>query len=188
MFRYTIIILLTVLCVSVGFCQTDVQLPNKSAGEFLAGEHYPLIYSGVGVIQGAAHPCTTAWRQIGYSPEADTDDNRNIGLFNPEVFTVRLKLTCSGSGDSASFSRAYFESAYDTTAKSFWNGDSSNVFIEGGTFSHPEYGIWRFEAVDDTSRGWLFPIRGMIGGYLRLVFESDIADTCTVNWSLICEH
>ena len=169
MHRYTSILIMTILLVASGFCQTEIQLPNKSAGDFLAGEHFPVIYSGAGTINGAAYPCTTAWRQVGYSPEADFAANRNIGVFNPQVFTVGIKLTCSGGGDSARVSRAYLECTYDSTAKSFWNGDSSNVFIEDGCYSHQEYGVWKFEAINDTARCWLFPIRAMIGGYLRLV-------------------
>jgi len=188
MYRNILIFLLIGAFTAAGLCQTSVELPNRSAGDYLAGEHYPVIYTGQGEIRGSAHPCTTAWQQIGFSSEAEADDNRNIGLFNPEVFTVGLKLNCYGSGDSAQVSTARFESAYDTTTKAFWNGDSSNTFIEDGCYNHADYGVWKFEAFDDTARQWLFPVRAMTGGYMRLILESDIADTCAVNWSLICEH
>ncbi len=188
MYRNILIFLLIIAFAATGSCQSMVELPNRSAGDFLAGEHYPIIYTGQDEIRGSAHPCTTAWRQVGFSASAGAEANRNIGLFNPEVFTVGLKLGCSGAGDSARISAARFESAYDTTTKAFWNGDSSNIFIEDGCYHHADYGVWKFETLDDTSRWWLYPIRAVVGGYVRLILESDIADTCTVDWSLICEH
>ncbi|MDP8239248.1 MAG: hypothetical protein P9X24_09165 [Candidatus Hatepunaea meridiana] len=186
--RNIIVILLIASLITVGNCQISVNLPNKSAGEMLAGEHFPVIYTGQGLIKGAANSYTTSWCQVGFSSVAENDDNRNIGIFNPEIFSVGIKLGCNGDGDSARVSSARFECAYDTTWISFWNADSSNQFIESNNYSCNQYGIWRFEALDDTSRQWLFPLRVMIGGYIRLVFTSDIDDTCQVDWTLICEH
>jgi len=186
--KQAIIILTAVLSISSVFAQTSIQLPNADAGTFLAGEHYPLIYTGDGLIRGAAHPCTTSWQQVGFSSIASDADNRNIGIFNPEIFTVGLKLDCWGSGDSANVSSARFECAYDTTLNIFWNADSSNCFIMDGCYGHDQYGSWRFEALEDTSMQWLYPVRTNIGGYIRLILESDIADTCKANWTLICEH
>lgn len=181
-------ILFSVLLISSAYSQISAQLPNAEAGTFLAGEHYPVIYSSEGLIRGTAHPCTTSWHQVGFSSLAAYAENRNIGIFNPEVFTVGLKLSCWGSGDSAKVSSAHFECAYDTTLKAFWNGDSSNCFIENGSYDHDQYGIWRYEVLADTSMQWLYPVRMIIGGYIRLILTSDIADTCQVNWTLICEH
>ena len=181
-------ILMILALVSSGFTQTAVQLPNRSAGVLIAGEHFPVIYDADGKIQGAADSYTTSWYQVGYSPSADLADNHNIGIYNPEVFTVGVKLSCYGAGDSARVSQAHIECALDTTSQPFWNGDSSNMFIDNGCYSHDQYGSWRFEALSDTSRRWLYPIRVVVGGYLRLVFESDIEDTCNVEWVMICEH
>ncbi len=192
MVRTFITILISVITITSGFCQINVQLPNSDAGIFLAGEHYPVIYKSTASVQelimGAAYPCTTSWHQVGFSSIANDADNRNIGIFNPEIFTVGLKLACNGSGDSANVSKAYFECAYDTTTEVFWNADSSNYFIEDGCYSHDQYGLWRFEALDDTTRQWLYPLRMMIGGYIRLILASNIEDTCQVRWTLICEH
>lgn len=162
--------------------------PNESAAFFISGEHYPLRYNGVGTIFGAAHPCTTAWVQVGWSDCAGDAANRNVGRFNPQLFTVGLKLACYGSGDSARVSKGRFESAYDTTAAPFWSGDSSNIFIQSGSFSHPDYGVWRFETLANTARRWLYPARLLVGGYVRLILESGIADSCSVEWTLIGEH
>ncbi|NQU05886.1 MAG: hypothetical protein HQ568_07320 [Calditrichaeota bacterium] len=170
------------------FAQIDVQLPNISSGRLIAGEHYPLIYTGDGLIKGSTNTLSTAWMQVGFAADADEDANRNVGIFNPEVFTVGVKLSCYGSGDSAGISAAHFECAYDIDLQPFWNADSSNNFIELDCYSHEQYGVWRFEAIDDTARQWLFPIRMLIGGYIRLVFETDVVDTSQVNWCLICEH
>ncbi len=181
------IILALLLIISPALAQTP-SLPNADAGRFLAGEHYPLIYSGSGQINGSADPCTTAWYQVGYSPNATAVDNRNIGIFNPEVFSVGLKLATWGAGDSAQVYSGRFESAYDSTGAVFWNADSSNYFIEDGIYGHKNYGSWRFESLSDTSRQSLYRVRALTGGYIRLIFASNLADTCQVNWSLICEH
>ena len=165
-----------------------MQLPNISSGSLIAGEHYPLIYTGDGLIKGSLNTLTTSWIQVGFTSEADEDENRNVGIFNPEVFTVGLKLSCYGSGDSAGISAARFECAYETVTSPYWNADSSNYFIESGCYSHDQYGIWRFESIDDTARKWLFPVRLLMGGYVRLIFETDIEDTSQVDWTLICEH
>jgi len=53
MIRNTITILSVLAMVLTGYCQTEVQLPSRSAGDYLAGEHFPLIYSGEGVIKGS---------------------------------------------------------------------------------------------------------------------------------------
>jgi len=171
-----------------GYSQPTPSLPNKPAGDLLVGEHYPVLYTGQGLIRGTAHPCTTAWLQVGYSPSASEADNRNIGIFNPEVFTIGMKLSTWGNGDSAQVQAARFECAYDTSASPFWNSDSSNLFVTSDAFDHPDYGQWRFEPLSNTSRRWLFPARLLIGGYVRLILESEIGDTCQVDWSLICEH
>lgn len=180
--------IISLILISPAFSQQSVTVPSGSARDFLAGEHTPIIFNGDGSIQGTADPCTTAWVQVGYASIASIADNRNIGRFNPEKFTLAMKLACAGAGDSAKVAECRFEQAYDTTGILSWNGDSSNVVITSGAYDHPQYGTWKFEAVEDTSRNYLFPVRMFVGGYVRLIFESDIADTCSVDWSLICEH
>lgn len=182
------ILICAVLFGAASFTQSAPPLPNRDAGLFLAGEHFPLILNGQGEIFGAAHPCTTIWVQTGYSPDADVSDNQNVAVFNPEVFTLGVKISCFSVGDSAKISEARFECAYDTTLSSFWNADSSNIFLEEGNFAHIDYGNWRFEALDDTSRRWLYPLKIMVGGYVRFIFASDIEDTCSVDWILTGEN
>ena len=182
------IILLACLAIGAGWSQTTSVAENESAEFYISGEHYPVIYSGSGVIFGSAHACTTRWVQVGYSSSATSAANRNIGRFDPELFTAELKLRCYGNGDSARVAGARFETAYDTTGKAFWNGDSSNRFIQSGNFSHPDYGVWRFETLTDSSRRWIYPLRLLVGGYARLILSSDTWDSTNVDWRLICEH
>ncbi|MFC2150143.1 hypothetical protein ACFLQV_01440 [Calditrichota bacterium] len=169
------------------FAQTPA-LPSVDVSHLIAGEHFPLIYTGSGSIEGAADSYTSAWQQIGYAPGASSTANRNVGIFNPEYFTLGLKLACSGAGDSAAVELGYFETAYDTTEAGFWNADSSNRFIEDGIFGHNDYGVWRFETQRDTARTYAYPLRVLAGGYVRLTFSADIADTTAIDWRLTCEH
>lgn len=168
--------------------QTVLTTPRSDTGDLLAGEHSQLVYSGQSLILGNANPCTTSWIQTGQSEFASNSANRNISRLNPEVFTLMIKLSTYGTGDSVSISEGCFECAYDTNGCSYWNGDSSSVFIQEGAYNQHDYGIYRFEPLADTARGWLFPVRLLSGGYTRMIFTSDIADTCQVDWSLICEH
>jgi|GEM_PF-1181609 len=186
--RKTITILSMLALVITGYCQTEVQLPNRSGGDYLTGKHFPLIYTGEGLIKGSSNHFNTPWCQVGFSPSAVDSDNRNVGLFNQEVFTVSLKLGCYGSGDSAHVSTAFFKCAYDTTMQPLWNADTSNVFIGDGNFSHDQYGFWRFESLEDTSKVWFYSIKVLTGRYVCLVLECDHADTCQIDWKLICEH
>ena len=162
--------------------------PRPDAGVLLSREHVPVIFSGSDVIDGSANTLTSDWMQIGYAPIASNSANRNIGNYNPQHFTAELKLECFNVGDSAEVSTARAEFAMDTVAVAGWNADSSNSFIEAGSYTHAEYGSWRHESLVDTSRRWNYPIKVQRGGYIRLVFETTLADSTTVNWSLICEH
>lgn len=186
--RLFLILIIPAVLHSAVYAQLPAILPYPDSGQLLAGEHTPLLFEGNGVIQGAGNPLTTPWMQVGYAPLAGISANRNIGRFNPEYFTAAIKLAVWGSGDSAQVSSAWFECAYDTTAQVHWNGDSSNVFITENAYLIPEYGIWRFETMQDTSRVWSYPLRVLSGGYLRLTFGSSIEDTCAVDWKLVCEH
>lgn len=167
----------------------QISAPAPESPEFyLSGEHYPVLYSGTGLVRGAAHPCTTAWVHTGYSPYAPPAANRNIGRFNPEVFTALVKLSVWGAGDSAAVTQAWFETAYDTAAAPFWNADTSNRFITAAASSRDDFGRWTFLPVRSTARGWSFPLRVLTGGYLRLILSSDLADTCQVSWTLVGER
>ncbi len=147
----------------------------------------PKIMTGVDTVKGTSGGYTTSWLQVGYSPNASDGDNHNIRQYNPESFTLALLLT-SVQGDTAQLSDAYFEQIYDTTATEFWNADSSNVFIDSGTFTHYQYGNWRFEPLEDTNRYYLYPLRLFVGGYVRMVFATTVDDTFEVEWKLICEQ
>jgi len=191
MFRILLFIVPILICqvqTSPAVGQDLPVLPRVDMNNLIAGERAPVLFSGSGQIEGSSNSLTTAWMQIGYSPNATDNANRNISVFNPEYFTAFLKLSMWGQGDSAGISNAHFECVFDTTSQAVWNGDSSNIFIFDGAFNLHDYGKWRFEPVSDTARCWAYPLRLLIGGYVRLVFESELADTCTVNWSLICEH
>jgi len=183
----TLLVFLTVFA-GIANSQISVELSNRSAGEYMAAERYPIIFTGEGLIKGAGSQYITEWSQIGYSPDANENDNRNIALFNPDVFTIGLKLGVYNEGDSAKISTAYLESCYNTSSYEFWNGDTSNLFISEGSYNHDLYGSWRFEALSDTSRYWLFPLRALIGGYVRFIFETDLEDTVSVKWTLVCER
>ena len=184
------ILKLTIIAVLVSALTAFAQpgaVPVGDSYTFLAGEHTPVIYSGSGTVS-VAHTLTTQWLQIGYSPNAAEVANSNLGRFNPEKFTVGVKLACSGSGDSARVTTARFEEAYDTTIAAFWNADSSNIFIKSGNYGLQDYGVWRFEVLADTSHRQLYALRVLQGGYVRLVFQTTTADTASLSWTLTGEH
>lgn len=162
--------------------------PVGDAYSLLAGEHTPVIYSGVGAVNGSTGSYATPWLPIGYSPQAASAANNNIARYNPEQFTLGLKIACIGQGDSACVTSARFETAYDTTLTTFWNADSSNEFIKAGNYKEVDYGSWRFESLADTSRAWLYPLRVMQGGYVRLVLGTTTSDSLSVAWTLTGEH
>ncbi len=190
--KQTLNIIFTIALISLMLSQASAQdmgvAPHPDPGVLLSREHVPVIFSGSGDINGAVNSLTTSWLQVGYSPIASNSANRNIGKYNPQHFTAELKLACFNVGDSAQVSSARAEFAMDTTLSAGWNADSSNSFIASGSYSHAEYGNWRYESLDDTSRRWNYPLKVQRGGYLRLVFETTLEDTTTINWSLICEH
>jgi len=113
--------------------------------DYLPDEHSSFIYSGQNTISGSAHPCSIDISQQEFSPEY-----------------IKLKLSCSGTGDSAQISKATIQSRYDTI-----------TFID--------------DKINDTSRHFVFPIRSIARGYGILILNNDIADTCDVKWSLIAE-
>jgi len=162
--------------------------PVADAYAILAGEHTPVIYTGAGQISASKGALTTSWLQIGYSPSAYDAANSVIGRYNPEKFTLALKLACFNVGDSAQVSQARFEQAYDTSLAAHWNADSSNIFIKSGNFNLGDYGVWRFEILSDTTRRWLYPLKVLQGGYIRFIFESTAADTTSLVWTLTGEH
>jgi hypothetical protein len=161
--------------------------PAGDAYTLLSGEHTPVIYSGSGEAS-SAEGYTTQWLQIGYSPYAEAKNNHNIGRFNPEQFTLGLKLTLGAEADSTLISSARFELAYDTTATAFWISDSTNMFISGTGIARFDYGVWIFSPLSDQTRGWLYPLRVLQGGYIRLVFETTTSDEVEIEWILTGEH
>jgi len=68
------------------------------------------------------------------------------------------------------------------------NADSSSWFCYSGAVSLEMYPEYMAEPVSDTSMIWWFPIRVIIGGYVRLYLETSQTDTGLVNWKLKCEH
>ncbi len=68
------------------------------------------------------------------------------------------------------------------------NADSSSWFCYSGAASLEMYPEYMAEPVSDTSMYWWFPVRAIIGGYMRLYFETSETDTGLVNWTLKCEH
>ncbi len=188
--KYKIIITLALTLFAV-FTAVHAQqipvLPLGSIDQMSAAERAPLVFSGECDISGTAYS-STKWIQIGYSSEATESANRNISLFNPEFFSLVLKLSTTGSGDSSKISSGWFESAIDTTESPQWNADSSNFFISANATDHTQYGYWRFESLQSTGNAYIYPLRALIGGFIRFNFQSDIADTSHLEWKLVCEH
>ncbi len=180
--------LLVILWVSVtGSAQTQM-MPSGDPAHLLSGEHTSLFWSGSGVINGANNVYTTSWMQIGSSLYSNSASNQNIAVFNPERFTLTLKLNCYGTGDSARVSQARFEMAYDTTAVASWMADSTNFFIKAGNAGHPLYGQGLYEALSDTARRWDYPLRVARGGFIRFIFNTSTSDSVRVYWTLWGEH
>jgi len=178
--------LLTLLCVFAALAQPG-RPPVGDAGMLLSGEHTPVIYTGSGTASGSSS-YTTEWLQIGYSPSASATANNNIGRFNPEQFTLGLTIALGSGADSALISSAHFEVAYDTTSEAFWNGDSSNLFIAPDNYVRADYGIWTFRPVSGETPEYLFPLRVLQGGYIRMVFETTTADEVEIEWTLTGEN
>lgn len=68
------------------------------------------------------------------------------------------------------------------------NADSTHWFCYSGAVSMEAYPEYMAEPVYDTTMYWWFPMRVLMGGYLRLYFETDAIDTSTIDWTLKCEH
>lgn len=183
-------IFISLVMFALSFCPVNAQPGVPPVGDtysLLSGEHTPVIYSGTGEAS-AAGSYTTQWLQIGYSPESSVKNNHNIGRFNPEQFTLGVKLSLAADADSTLLSTARFELAYDTTASEFWAGDSSNIFIASSNSVRPDYGIWVFNPLSNRTRGWVYPLRVLHGGYIRFVFETTTADEVEIEWVLTGEH
>ncbi len=184
--KHIIYSVITALLIGSAIAQPGVP-PIGDVYTLLSGEHTPVIYTGAGTASSSSG-YTTAWLQIGYAPLASAKNNNNIGRFNPEQFTLGLKLSLGEGADSALISSARFELAYDTTSTVFWIGDSSNCFIYLNSFSRSDYGIWTFNKLSETARGYLYPLRVLQGGYIRLVFETTTSDAVEIEWNLTGEH
>jgi len=188
----SMVLLFTWLTAATGQARLDIPLPAGETSIFLAGEHTPVIYritlAQDHYIVGCADACTTAWFDIGASPYASDADNRNIGIFNPECFTVGIKMTWSFNGDSCQINKAYFETCYQTTDFVFWNADSSNFFIDGDCYSHDDYGDWRYQTLLDTSRFYLYTCRVWAGSKMRVILESGIEDSVDFDLFVISEN
>ena len=117
----------------------------------------------------------------------------------------------SGAGDSIIVASMYPGNVFDTTNDSIAvgsdavtftisaasyantgiaeNADSSNVFIDDGTYSHDQYGTWRYEDYGRTDIKHIFRLRVFSGAYIRFYFACDnVADTSTVTWELKGEN
>jgi len=183
---YTIVLIICALY-NLNWAQTGI-MPTGDAGNLLSGEHTPVIWSGAGVINGAGNNYTTTWQQIGSSPFSSAVLNNNIAVYDPEKFTLTLKLSCYGAGDSARISQAIFSMAFDTTAAAAWTADSTNVFIKSGNYNHPLYGQGLYEVLADTARRWDYPLRVVRGGFIRFIFSTTTSDSVNVSWTLWGEH
>ena len=182
-------IFLMLLCSQTpALAQISAVTPPPNTGDLLAGEHATLIYSGAGSLPGSAGDYTTAWMQVGYASTASNAANRAAMRLDARWFTATVKMANFNVGDSAQVTSAWFECSDDTTNAATWNTDSSNVFISDEAWESPNYGVWRFELLSDTSRVWIAPLRVLGGGYIRLVFSSVVSDTTIVNWSLCGRH
>lgn len=183
--RSTIFIFPTLLA-HLAFAQPGVP-PTGDVWTLLSGEHTPVIFSGAGEASVSAD-YTTQWMQICYSPDAPSNSNHNISRYNPEHFTLGVKLSLTTGGDTALVHQARFEIAYDTTSTIYWNGDSSNIFISSDAFRRSDYGVWTFDPVNSTTEGRLFPLRIFQGGYLRFSFSTTTSDAVGIDWTLTGEH
>jgi len=243
---------------------------KQNAGHLIGGEHTPIIYSGSGMCSNTSSVVyTTRWLLVGFAEGATRRDSKDISYFNPEIFTVGIRLDIDGS--DCGLTSAYFEYCLDSaetdrikltlgnntqplvefliddvitgsisgaTAKIFeisivgadtfllchgvegvfdvtpavdvvtgslsgvsaeisakssiwdrsgWNADSSNFFI-GDFYTRLKYGQGKYEVITDSSRYYWMKHERLIGGYYRMIFESDSAGESTVNWTLICEN
>lgn len=107
------------LAVSESLGQTQyvpaVNLITEKEG--IGGEHAPLVFEGSGTFSKAGGAYTTPWMHIGYSHNSTNLQNRVASIFNPEVFTLNLKTSAYGAGDSSYVATAYFCTADDTTTR-----------------------------------------------------------------------
>lgn len=184
----TLLFTILILCFAAqpsALAQATVATPKQDAEALLSGEHAVISYSGSTRLNGAASVCSTAWMPIGWAPGATKSANENILRLVPREFTVALKAAVFNCGDSVSIDAARFEWALDTAGAAGWNADSSNVFIASDAFASPDYGLWRFAPVADSSRYYACPLRVVTEGYLRLVLASNLSDSTSVGWTLI---
>ena len=186
------------------------QLPQNTWGDrnhqvvdyLIGGEHAPAIWTGSDTLVAGGTLNPTRWMQIGYSPYATDPYNRTIGQLNPEYFTFIISTMTPypthADNDSVGVGLAWFETAYDTTADRIWNGDSTNFFIDDGTYN-PEDDQWRgnpFKRVATDTMDYAYPMKVLTGGYLRIWLKgwnntdngSILADDCIVEWKLVGEN
>jgi len=181
------LVLTGLLIAGFGFAQTrywDANHAMRKTAELLGGEHYNILWTGSGIIKGSAHPCTTAYIQIAPVYGITGANADTLANFSPTRFTLTLKITCYGAGDSAMISQANFSVAYDTTLGPAWVADSTNVFIKSGNYNHPLYGQGLYEVLADTARRWDYPLRIYRPGYIRFIFITTTDDSCNVSWRL----
>jgi hypothetical protein len=104
------------------------------------------------------------------------------------IFTISMYVGKFGEDDNL-YSGDTGDEGIDSVAnypQFTWNGDTSNVFMDDGYYTHPEYNSWRYENLSDTARTWAHALKVLQGGYLRVVFDADSTDTTVVNWTLVC--
>lgn len=202
------LIVLGVLVASLAWAQTITDM------SLMVGARKPLIYTGVDTIFARAGKQNQPWVQIGYSTLGSQAGNNNLLNYNPNIFTLVLDLDRYGAGDSVGLSKAWFNTAYDTTGGTangylgsvgeIWNADSTNFFLQSGNYSHAKYGDWMYELIKpvadslstDTT-AYMYSLRVLGGNWFRLIFQNDttitaanggVVDTILVNWILYCVH
>jgi len=157
------------------------------------GEHYPIIVTG-SIAQNGTAACTTAWFPYAYatsmtgtivrSGRTSTDSAEFYGWFSARYYAVAITLD-SLRGDTLQISEARVETAHDTTGRPFWNGDSSNFFMNTDGWINDQYGVWKFEPLlftSDMTQYYTYPMRSFMGGYMRLIFDSTVDDSSTIGF------
>jgi len=201
-----LIVLVLLLAVSISWSATPTFYSNYwkvvNAARLLAGGNTPITWSGtVYLPKCSVAEQNTEWILYGYNSDATMTDGSPEFYMNPDVFTLTLWLDSyptNVAGDSAILVAARFEYADSTNAViPFWNADSSNLFLQNGNFTHPQYGDWRYEDIPRTlgttvdDKRWVYKL-GVTrpGGCIRIVFTGAVTmdDTTRVRWELRGEN